>query len=44
MGSLPPRPVLEYGADVLLAQVIILLENHPLGQILRFDVVTLGLL
>jgi hypothetical protein len=30
-GSLPPRPVLEYGIDVLLTKVVELLESYLLG-------------
>jgi hypothetical protein len=40
--SLPLRPVLKYGVDVLLAKVIVLLESHLLGQILPLDVFVLG--
>jgi hypothetical protein len=43
-GSLPLHPVLEYGIDVLLAKMIVLLESYLLWQILSLDILVLGLL
>ena len=40
--SLPPYPVLEYGINVLLAEVVELLENDILGKILWMNVFILG--
>ena len=40
--SLPPYPVLEYGIDILLAEVVELLENDILGQILWMNVFVSG--
>jgi hypothetical protein len=34
-------PVLEYGVDIILVKVIVLLEGYVLGQILRLDIVNL---
>jgi hypothetical protein len=41
-GSLPLRPVVEYGFDIISAEVIVLLESYLLGQILGLNVIVLG--
>ena len=38
------RPMFEYGIDVVLAKVIVLLEGYILRQILGLDIVDLGAL
>jgi len=40
--GLPPRPVLEYVANILLAKVIVLFKGHLLRQVLWFDIITSG--
>jgi hypothetical protein len=41
-GSLSPCPMLEHGIGVSFANMMVLPEGYPLGQILRFDVFALS--